>query len=139
MNPLAIGKVVESGFSLIDALFTSDEERDAAKFKLTKLAQDGKLQEQEVKLSAIIAEANSKDPFTSRARPSFLYVVYILILSAIPMGILSAFAPEIADRIIIGFEQWLNAIPDAMLTLFGTVMLGYTATRGYEKVKGVSK
>lgn len=138
MNPI-IGTVVESGFSLIDALFTSDDEREAAKYKLTKLAQDGKLQEQEVKLSAIIAEANSPDPFTSRARPSFLYVVYILILTAIPMGILSAFAPEIADRIITGFEQWLNAIPEAMLTLFGTVMLGYTASRTYEKGKGVAK
>ena len=138
MNPL-IGTVVESGFSLIDALFTSDDEREAAKFKLQKLAQDGKLQEQQVKLSAIIAEANSPDPFTSRARPCFLYVVYILILSAIPMGILSAFAPEIADRIIVGFQQWLNAIPDSMLTLFGTVMLGYTASRTYEKGKGVAK
>jgi hypothetical protein len=138
MNPL-IGTVVESGFSLIDALFTSDDEREAAKFKLQKLAQDGKLQEQQVKLSAIIAEANSPDPFTSRARPCFLYVVYILILSAIPMGILSAFAPDIADRIIVGFQQWLNAIPDSMLTLFGTVMLGYTASRTYEKGKGVAK
>ena len=138
MTPI-IGSVVESAFSLVDALFTSDDEREAAKFKITKLAQDGKLQEQQIKLSAIIAEANSKDPFTSRARPAFLYVVYILILAAIPMGILSAFAPDIADRIIIGFEQWLNAIPDSMLTLFGTVMLGYTATRGYEKVKGVAK
>ena len=138
MNPI-IGTVVESGFSLIDALFTSDDEREAAKFKLQKLAQDGKLQEQEVKLSAIIAEANSPDPFTSRARPGFLYVVYILILSAIPMGILSAFAPDIADRVIIGFEQWLNAIPESMLTLFGTVMLGYTASRTYEKGKGVAK
>lgn len=138
MTPI-IGSVVESAFSLVDALFTSDDEREAARFKITKLAQDGKLQEQQIKLSAIIAEANSPDGFTSRARPTFLYVVYILILSAIPMGILSAFAPDIADRIITGFEQWLNAIPDSMLTLFGTVMLGYTATRGYEKVKGVAK
>lgn len=139
MNPLAVGKVVESGFSLIDALFTSDDERNEAKYKLQKLASDGKLQEQEVKLSAIIAEANSPDPFTSRARPGFLYVVYVLILAAIPMGILSAFLPDIADRIIIGFEQWLNAIPEPMITLFGTVMLGYTASRSVEKVKGVAK
>jgi len=133
------GAIAQVGASLIDELFTSDEERDAAKLKLAALEQNGHLKTAEIKLSAIIAEANSKDPFTSRARPSFLYVVYILILSAIPMGILSAFAPEIADRIIAGFQQWLSAIPDAMLTLFGTVMLGYTATRGYEKVKGVAK
>ena len=131
--------IIEVGGGIIDSLFTSDEEREEAKLKLLALKQSGHLKESEIKLSAIIAEANSKDPFTSRARPSFLYVVYILILSAIPMGILSAFAPDIADRIIHGFQQWLNAIPESMLTLFGTVMLGYTVTRGYEKVKGVAK
>lgn len=133
------GALLQVGGNLIDELFTSDEERAQAKLKLQELQQSGRLKEQETKLSAIIAEANSKDPYTSRARPSFLYVVYVLILSAIPMGILSAFAPEIADRIIDGFQKWLQAIPDSMTTLFGTVMLGYTVTRGYEKVKGVSK
>lgn len=133
------GALLQVGGNLIDELFTSDEERAQAKLKLQELQQSGRLKEQETKLSAIIAEANSKDPYTSRARPSFLYVVYVLILSAIPMGVLSAFAPEIADRIIDGFEKWLGAIPKEMLTLFGTVMLGYTVTRGYEKVKGVSK
>ena len=133
------GAVAQLAGGLIDDLFTSDEERAAAHFKLKQMEQNGELKKQETMLSAIIAEANSKDPFTSRARPSFLYVVYILILSAIPMGILSAFAPEIADRIIVGFQKWLSAIPDAMLTLFGTVMLGYTVTRGYEKVKKVAK
>lgn len=133
------GAILEVGGTLIDELFTSDEEKAAAKFKLAALEQEGKLKSAETRLSAIIAEANSKDPFTSRARPGFLYVVYILILSAIPMGVLSAFAPDIAERIIAGFEMWLQAIPKEMLTLFGTVMLGYTVTRGYEKVKGVAK
>lgn len=133
------GALLQVGGNLIDELFTSDEEREAAKLKLAKLEQEGKLQASQVQLSAIIAEANSKDPFTSRARPGFLYVVYILILASIPMGVLSAFAPDIADRIIAGYQQWLAAIPESMLTLFGTVMLGYTVTRGYEKVKGAAK
>jgi len=132
MNPL-IGSVVESGFSLIDALFTSDDEREAAKFKLAKLAQDGKLKEQEVKLSAILAEANSKDPWTSRARPSFLYIIYVMILASVPMGVLSAFQPEIASRIATGMQLWLAAIPESLWALFGAGYLGYTGAREYGK------
>ena len=84
--------LIEVGGNLIDELFTSDEEREEAKLKLMALKQQGKLQEAEIKLSAIIAEANSKDPWTSRARPTFMYVIYLLILSSIPMGVLFAFA-----------------------------------------------
>ncbi len=132
MTPI-IGDVISSGFKLIDSLFTSEEEKDAAKLKLTKLAQDGKLKELEVSMSAIIAEANSKDPWTSRARPSFLYVMYIMILSAIPMGILSAFQPEIADRIALGLQNWLAAIPSEMWTLFGVGYTGYAVNRSFDK------
>jgi hypothetical protein len=132
MTPVT-GNVISSGFKLIDSLFTSDEERDAAKLKLTKLAQDGQLKELEIGMSAIIAEANSTDPWTSRARPSFLYVMYIMILTAIPMGILSAFQPEIATRIADGLQQWLTAIPSEMWGLFGVGYTGYAATRTYDK------
>ncbi len=132
MTPI-IGSVISSGFSLIDSLFTSDEEKAEAKLKLQSLAQQGKLKELEIGMSAIIAEANSKDPWTSRARPSFLYVMYIMILTAIPMGILSAFQPEIADRIALGLKNWLDAIPSEMWTLFGVGYTGYAVNRTYDK------
>jgi hypothetical protein len=31
-------------------------------------------------MAAVLAEAESPDPWTSRARPSFLYVMYVLLL-----------------------------------------------------------
>lgn len=40
-------------------------------------------------MKAIIAEAQSRDPWTSRARPSFMYVMYVLILFSIPRGAIS--------------------------------------------------
>ncbi|HWI11071.1 MAG TPA: 3TM-type holin, partial [Burkholderiaceae bacterium] len=91
-----------------------------------------------VSMSAILAEANSADPWTSRARPSFLYVVYILLLFGLPMGLLSAFWPDQATQIALGFKAWLNAIPDSLYLLFGTVMTGYGISRTVEKVKGVA-
>lgn len=130
MNPLAIFEV---GANLIDSLYTSDEEKAEAKLKLSALHQAGELKELEVSMSAIIAEANSKDPWTSRARPSFLYVMYIMILTAIPMGVLSAFEPDIAHRIALGLRGWLDAIPSEMWTLFGVGYTGYAVNRTYDK------
>ena len=132
MTPI-IGDILTAGFGLIDSLYTSDEEKAAAKLKLQTLAQEGKLKELEVGMSAIIAEANSKDPWTSRARPSFLYVMYLMILTAIPMGVLSAFEPAIAERIALGLQSWLDAIPSEMWTLFGVGYTGYAVNRTYDK------
>ena len=125
--------VLTVGAGLIDSLFTSDEERAEAKFKLAALQQQGKLKEMEVAMSAIVSESKSKDPWTSRARPSFLYIIYIMILVSIPMGILSAFQPEIAARIATGMQLWLAAVPDSLWTLFGAGYLGYASTRTYDK------
>jgi len=127
------GAIAKVGGNLIDELFTSDEERDAAKLKLATLESQGKLKTLKIGMSAIIAEANSKDPWTSRARPSFLYVMYIMILMAIPMGILSAFQPEIAERIATGMKMWLAAIPESMWALFGVGYTGYAINRTYDK------
>jgi hypothetical protein len=101
------------------------------------MQQDGDLESVKVQLSAIIAEAQSPDPWTSRARPSFLYVVYILLLASIPMGVLTVFNSDAATTLTIGFKSWLAAIPDSILTLFGTVMTGYVLGRSYEKGKGI--
>jgi hypothetical protein len=111
----------------------------AAKLELMKLAQSGELEEAKVQMSAILAEEQSPDPWTSRARPSFLYVMYAMILFSLPMGALYAVYPAIALGIASGFQQWLTAIPDTLYTLFGVGYLGYTGGRTWEKIKGVSK
>ena len=89
-------------------------------------------------MSAIIAEAQSSDPWTSRARPSFLYVVYILLLWSIPMGVLAMFDPNGAADFTAGFKGWLSALPEPVLTLFGVVMTGYVAGRSWEKVRNAA-
>lgn len=117
------------GGKIIDKIFPDPEQRDRAKLEMAKLYQDGDLRELEVQMSAIVAEAKSADPWTSRARPSFLYVMYVMILAAIPMGVLSAFRPELATQIAGGMQAWLKAVPDMLWGVFGTGYLGYTAAR----------
>ncbi len=128
-----VGGILDGAFKLVDDLFTSDEEKQAAKLKLVKLQQEGKLKEFEAQMSVMLAEAQSKDPWTSRARPTFLYVMYLMILMAIPMGIVSAFKPEIAVAVAEGMKAWLAAIPTEVWTVFGFGYTGYTAGRAFDK------
>lgn len=121
-----IGKV-------IDRLFPDKNERDKARLTLIALEQEGKLKELEVAMSAILMEAQSKDPWTSRARPSFMYVMYVMILAAVPMGFVHAFDPSLAKSIGAGVSEWLKAIPEPMWTLFGAGYLGYGWFRTKDK------
>ena len=125
----------EIGAKLLDKVLPDTEARDKAKAELKLVQQRGELKELEVSMSAIIAEAKSSDKWTSRARPSFMYVMYILFLSSIPMGILFAFNPGVAGAVTTGVKLWLTALPDELYWLFGTGYLGYSASRSYDKGK----
>ena len=57
---------------LLHKIIPDPEARDRAKLELLKLESTRELQAVETQLKAIIAEASSNDPWTSRARPSFL-------------------------------------------------------------------
>ena len=130
--------LLDAGMHILDKIIPDPAEREKAKLALIESERAGQLDAAKLQMSAILAEANSSDKWTSRARPSFLYVIYILMLASLPMGILFAISPEIAAGVIQGFHNWLDAIPEPYLQLFGVVMLGYTAGRTVEKVKGVS-
>ena len=80
-------------------------------------------------LSAILAEAQAADPWTSRARPSFLYVMYAIILWAIPMGLIAAVRPEAALRIAAGMNAYLNGLPEP-LTRSSALVISATPSRG---------
>ena len=123
--------------SIIDKVIPDKQARDKAKLELLQLEGSQELRLIETQISAIIAEANSHDPWTSRARPSFLYVMYAIILFAIPMGVLSAFDAGAADRVGSGITAYLRGLPDELYALFGTGYLGYTAARQWGKIKGV--
>ncbi|MGZ3197194.1 MAG: holin family protein [Croceibacterium sp.] len=125
--------------SIIDKVIPDKTARDKAKLDLLELQGTQEMQQIQTQLSAIVAEANSRDPWTSRARPSFLYVMYVMILSALPMGVLSAFRPDTAHDIATGMNAYLGGLPDPLYTLFGTGYLGYTAMRQWGKIKGVDQ
>ena len=135
MDPIIGGGLLKLGSTILDKIFPDPEQRARAQIELMKAEKEGQLKEAQLQMSAILAEASSNDPWTSRARPSFMYVMYILILACIPMGILAAFHPEVAIKISEGMKQWLSAIPEELWTVFGIGYLGYTGARSFEKMK----
>jgi hypothetical protein len=122
--------------AIIDKVIPDKAARDRAKLELLQMQGSQELETIRSRLSAIVAEANSHDPWTSRARPSFLYVMYTLILFALPMGLISAFRPDTAAAIASGMTAYLGGLPEPLYMLFGTGYLGYTAARQWGKVAG---
>ncbi len=136
---LLAAPLMKLGGDLIDNIFETEEEKASARAKLLKLEQDGRLETLKTELSVMLAEANSKDKWTSRARPTFLYVVYLILILCVIGAIVGIWHPDEVMQAATNLQALFNALPEQIIWLFGTVMLGYTGGRTFEKVKGVTK
>ena len=113
---------------------TSKASADAIIIKATT---DAALATMAQQMSVMLEEAKSADPWTSRARPSFLYVMYIMILACIPYSIIWAIAPVTAASMTTGVQLWLAAIPEGLWTLMGIGYTGYVVGRSTDKAGGM--
>ncbi len=101
------------------AIDENQKEIQLAQIALEAKAQDTVAREVEAASGNIRAEAATGDKFTSRARPSFLYIMQgILVCNYVVFPLLGKAA---------------LAFPDAIFWLFGSCMLGYTGARTWEK------
>lgn len=137
--PVAIAAgVFDLGKTLIDRLITDPKANAEAQLKLMELDQTGRLTELQLQMSAILAEANSADPWTSRARPSFLYLFYAIIafmtMVAPAIGI---FYPDTMDLFFMNVGKGFTSIPQELWWAFSVGYLGYAGTKSFEAVKGV--
>jgi hypothetical protein len=128
------------GEQLIDRLFPDPEEKAKAKAQLLKLEQEGELKQLSARMSAITAEAESEDKWTSRARPSFMYVFYVVILSLVLVApVIGVFHPDQMKLFFENVAMGFKAIPEELWWLFGTGYLGYSGFRSMEKRGGFNK
>lgn len=137
LNPA--GLVMEAAKGLIARIWPDPVQQAEAQRKLAELEQAGELRGIELQLSAILAEANSADPYTSRARPTFLYVMYAIILLLVVGAILGIWWPVQVFQAAENLSKLLSALPEELWWLFGTGYLGYTGARTYEKRAGARK
>ncbi len=122
----------------IDKIWPDPAAKASADAVLLKATADAAIGQMAASMAVILADSQSADSWTSRARPSFLYVMYIMILVCIPFSLLWAFTPTFAANMAAGMQAWLKAIPDSLWALFGVGYTGYAINRTVEKVKGVN-
>ena len=133
MGPVsAVLEIVSKG---IDKIFPDKSEAAKVKLRMLELEEEGQFKEIELKYQAIVEEARSSDPWTSRARPSFLYVMYLLVLGCVPVALGGVFYPEHMDLFVKGVKGWFEALPQELYWLFGSGYLGYGAYRSFDKGK----
>ena len=118
---------------VLDRIIPDAQARDAAKLELLRLERNHELGTLRAQMAGVLAEANAADRWTARARPSFLYVMYALLLWSIPMGLIAAVRPAAAQAIARGMTAYLNGLPEPLYALFGTGYLGYTVAREWGK------
>jgi hypothetical protein len=135
----ALPSLISPIASIIDKIVPDPVQRDAAKLQLLQLQGTQDMQLLQAQVSAVVADTGSTGPWTNRARPTFLYVMYIIILWSVPMGIIGAFDPDRAKAIASAMTAYLRGLPEPLYALFGTGYLGYTAARQWGKIAGSDK
>jgi hypothetical protein len=90
-------------------------------------------------LAELRALSAAADPWAARARPTFLYVMYAILLWSVPLGLVAALRPAAADAVVRATTAYLAGIPEPLYALFGTGYLGYTAARAWGKARGVER
>jgi hypothetical protein len=77
-----------------------------------------------------------EDRYISSARPTFLYVIYAILLWSIPIGLIGALSPTAARNMVAAMTAYFAGLPEPLYTLFGAAYLGYTAARQFGKAGG---
>jgi len=131
--------IIDAALKIIDKVIPDKEAREKAKLELLKEDNRQILDEVKTDISAIIAEANSSDKWTSRARPSFLYLMYFCIIMCFVGGIIGIWFPAQIQEAAKNLNSLLNAIPESLWWLFGAGYLGYTGGRTFDKWKQSKK
>jgi hypothetical protein len=136
---LELASLIPVVAKLIDKIIPDPQAREQAKLALLQAESQQALEEMKLQLSVILAEAQSSDPWTSRARPTFLYLIYSIIATEVIGSIIGIWFPDQAVQAAKNLKDLLGAIPSDLWWLFGAGYLGYTGARSFEKAKGVTK
>lgn len=133
LNLVGAGPIAQGLFGLIDSLFTSDEERMQAKFKLMELEKSGEL----AQINVNMKEAEHTSLFVAGWRPFIGWVcglafAWAFLLYPIVSFVVIAFGVPVPLHLIPALD--LSAM---MPVLMG--MLGLGAMRSWEKREGVAR
>lgn len=120
----AISKIISEFHLAPDEKIKLQQAQEELRQNIAKQADDFEVQLNETASKNITADANSKDMFTERARPMFMYLVEAI------LGMNYLFIPFCA---IFGSKLQPFPLPGDLLVLFGTCITGYVFSRSVDK------
>jgi hypothetical protein len=125
----------------IRTAITGKEPIDANKAaEIALKVQELESQVESARVSIMVAEASSTDKWTSRARPSFMYVFYVVIICLVLIApFVGVFFPAQMELFYENVAAGFMAIPEAMWATFTVGYLGYVGAREYGKSKGYGR
>lgn len=136
MSPTVVTGLLGIGGELINRLFPDPEQKAKAQAELLTMQNQGELERLALSYQAITAEASSEDKWTSRARPSFMYCFYFILINLTVLApLIGVFFPEQMTQFFTNVQLGFDAIPEDLWWLFGAGFLGYTTARTMEKRK----
>jgi len=127
-----VGNIITGAADVVDRFVQTPGEKAEALKALREIEQRESQALLQATHSVISEEAKSDDPFVRRARPMFLYLMYIII----------AFNFILVPILHMGIELWGKTpftplpIPEEIYWLFGSGYLGYAGARTWDKIKG---
>ena len=121
--------------------FTGKEPIDGTKAaELALKVQELECNIEQARISIMVAEAYSADKWTSRARPGFLYLFYlVVVVLALGAPFVGIFFPAQMSQFYVNVKAGFEAVPEAMWWTFTTGYLGYVGARQYGKIRGSDK
>jgi hypothetical protein len=127
-------------FKIIDKLIPDKLEAERLKQETIRLNQQGEFKAEENRYNAIVTEASSTDPWTSRARPSFMYVFYfILLFLTVVCPFIGLYSPDAMAAVYTSVKAGFAALPEELWWTFTAGYLGYTTSRYYEKKNSLAR
>lgn len=127
-----VSSLVDSVTNLIGKFVQSPEEKAKILVELEALRVSESQTITEAASRAVETEAKSEDPWVRRSRPTFLYIMYLIIVWNFMLLPLCQF--------FTGHQISLIELPENLYWLFGSGFLGYVGARSWDKMKnGFSK
>jgi hypothetical protein len=136
---LGLDHVLEFSKALLNKVFADKTTIWLGENELDKLDKSGELLKLASKYKVAIAEASSKDKWTSRGRPAIIYVTLLFIMLSVPFGVLNAASHEVALRVADGMKLWFGIIPPILYECIGAIIIIYNICRTSEKKAGVAQ
>lgn len=128
-----ISDIIELLKTAADRFIPDTNKRKEAKEALDHLTVSGDLEFRTKGQEIAAHEAKSDDKWTSRARPSFLYILYFYLLLAPVFGLFFMIDPVRAGNAVKGMELFLAAIPDQMWQVLWICFGVYGVARSTDK------